>query len=29
MGAAETTKAKAGDTVIDPIDVYVEVAGAK
>jgi len=29
MGAAETVKAKAADTVIDPIDVYIEVAGGK
>ena len=29
MGAAETAKAKAADTVIDPIDVYIEVAGGK
>ena len=29
MGAAETAKAKVADTVIDPIDVYIEVAGGK
>jgi hypothetical protein len=29
MGAAETAKAKAADTVIDPIDVYIEVSGGK
>jgi hypothetical protein len=29
MGAVETVKAKAADTVIDPIDVYIEVAGGK
>jgi hypothetical protein len=29
MGAAETAKAKAADTVIDPIDVYIEVEGGK
>jgi hypothetical protein len=27
MSAVETAKAKAADTVIDPIDVYVEIAG--
>jgi hypothetical protein len=29
MGAPETAKAKAADTVIDPIDVYIEIAGGK
>ena len=29
MSSAETAKAKAADTVIDPIDVYIEVAGGK
>ncbi|MBV8103721.1 MAG: hypothetical protein JO223_03685 [Hyphomicrobiales bacterium] len=29
MGAPETAKAKAADTVIDPIDVYIEVDGGK
>jgi hypothetical protein len=29
MGAAETAKAKAADTVIDPIDVYIEIDGGK
>lgn len=27
MGSAETAKAKAADTVLDPIDVYIEFAG--
>jgi hypothetical protein len=29
MSSAETAKAKAADTVIDPIDVYIEVNGGK
>ena len=29
MGTAETAKAKAADTVLDPIDVYIEVEGGK
>jgi hypothetical protein len=29
MGSPETANAKAADTVIDPIDVYIEVAGGK
>lgn len=29
MEAPETAKAKAADTVIDPIDVYIEIAGGK
>jgi hypothetical protein len=29
LGAPETAKAKAAHTVIDPIEIYVEVAGGK
>lgn len=29
MGAAETAKAKAADTVIDPVEIYIEVEGGK
>ena len=29
LGSPETAKAKAADTVIDPIDLYIEVAGRK
>jgi hypothetical protein len=29
MGSPETAEAKAADTVIDPIDVYVEIIGGK
>jgi hypothetical protein len=29
LTSAETAKAKAADTVIDPVDIYVEVAGGK
>jgi hypothetical protein len=29
LGSADTAKAKAADTVIDPIDLYIEVAGGK
>lgn len=29
MNSPETAKAKVADTVIDPIDVYIEVAGGK
>jgi hypothetical protein len=29
LEAPETAKAKAADTVIDPIDIYIEVAGGK
>ena len=27
MSSAETAKAKAADTVIDPIDIYIEIPG--
>ncbi|MEY8119816.1 hypothetical protein AB9F26_16380 [Falsihalocynthiibacter sp. BN13B15] len=27
LGSAETTKAKEADTVVDPIDVFVEIEG--
>ena len=29
LGNAETAKAKSADTVIDPVDIYIEVAGGK
>jgi hypothetical protein len=29
LSSAETAKAKAADTVIDPVDIYIEVAGGK
>ncbi len=29
LGSAEGAKAKAAHTVIDPIDIYIEVAGGK
>jgi hypothetical protein len=29
LGSAETAKAKAADTVIDPVDIFIEVAGGK
>lgn len=29
MGAPEIAKAKAAHTVIDPLEVYIEVAGGK
>ena len=29
LSSSETAKAKAEDTVIDPVDIYIEVAGGK
>jgi hypothetical protein len=29
LGSAETAKAKAADTVIDPVYIFIEVAGGK
>jgi hypothetical protein len=29
MGSPETAKAKAAGTVIDPIDIYIEVVGGQ